>query len=268
MNKLLAAALVGVSVIAVAASAYAWRARNIAINAWAEQARVAEIANSTQSAAKWAEVYQDAFRAQITANAGIKPGDSDRVIAEKLTQHLYEATLFSSAEAPFATSGNNPLVYLQTINHEVANMCATLSSTLVWALNLFDIPARPIDVASEAFFTDPKGPTHTFIEVKAEGQIIAFDPTFNATYSCDGEGEPLDARAMTECVQSGRTLTWNYLGPTRPGRSIEEYPDPLEAHFFAVDASANSSEFYEFEKPHSGWLAEVREDHASLASMN
>lgn len=252
-TRLLIAGLAAVSVLALAfggvAATYAWKKR--------------ELANTNQLAANALVDYREALRLQIAKNAGIKPEDSDRAIAEKLTSHLYNATEFYAKDVPFSSTGNNPLSYFQTINREVANMCANLASTMVWSLGLFDIPARSIAVASEAFFTDPKAPTHAFVEAKIGDDVVAFDPTFNNTYSCEGTGE-LNAKEIYECIRSGKKLTWTYLGPTRPKRSIEEYPDPIEPDFYAVSATARPDEFYSFETPAAGWRDTVAEAHSKL----
>lgn len=256
-TRLLIAALAGVSLISIAfagaVSAYAWKKR--------------ELANTNQLAANALVDYREALRLQIAKNAGIKPDDGDRAIAEKLTSHLYNATLFYSSEAPFISTGNNPLAYFQTVNKEVANMCANLASTMVWSLDLFDIPARSIAVASEAFFTDPEAPTHAFVEARIGNDVIAFDPTFNNTYSCEGQGD-INAKGIHECIKSGKKLTWTYLGPTRPGRSIEEYPDPIEPDFYAVSATARPDLFYSFETPAAGWREAVAEAHSRLTTAS
>lgn len=255
-SRIVIAALAGVSVIAVALAAYGYRTRAIAMNGWAEYDKLkASVTTSIQATATAAD-YREALRLQIAANAGIEPGDNDHMIAEKLTRHLYNATLFGGK--PFATTRNSPLHYFQTINHEVANMCGNLSTTLVWALDLFDIPARSIVLASESFVTGKDiFPTHAFVEARIEAENIVFDPTFSTVYKCDGSPQLLDARGLQQCARDDK-LEHIYLSPPRPGRSLEEYPATFHQMSFAIEAIARPDAFYTLDLPEPGWRAKAQ----------
>ncbi|KJS15115.1 MAG: hypothetical protein VR78_09270 [Hoeflea sp. BRH_c9] len=251
-RKLFIGALVCISSVAALTAVYAYRARESALRGWE---------NASQLSEELAVVYSDrndAFRDLFRAKAGITKDETDKLaITKKLTAHLYDATLFTGK--PWATTTNDARRYLQTTGGDVANMCATLSSTLIWALDLFGIEARPVSIAAQEFLSgDDPAATHTFVEVKLDGKAIAFDPTFNATYSCNGSLLALDANGIFECARSGGEVTPTYLSSPRPGRSLAEYPYRLEDLLFAIDAMARPDEFYPLSYPQDGWLQSAR----------
>lgn len=209
--------------------------------------------------------YQQTFYSFVAGNAGIEAGDSDYSIAVKLTNHLYSTTKFTGTYAHAQSVAHQ---YLNTITQQTMNYCSSLSTMLVWSLGLFDIPARSVALASEQFLSDPDGPTHVFVEAKIDGRFIVFDPTFNVVYGCGSE-TPISAKQAAECVTGQGDLTWTYTGPKRDGRTLEDYPVAIQTLLHSVDATDDPENFYSYERPHGGWLAETRKKFAvDLAPAN
>lgn len=247
-NRILVAAICGLLVALVAVSAYAYRTREIAI-----------AAGAAASDKKRLENYTETFRWIVAKNAGIASGDSDLRIAEKLTDHLYQKTLFSGAWAP---SNIEPQMYFLTIDQQTYNLCSSLSSTLDWMLGLFDIEARSVSFAAPNYFTEATGDTHVLVEALIDDRIVVFDPTFDTTYSC-GSNEMIDAKQMVECA-SGQ-LGHRYIGKPRPGRSLAEYYVPITDMLHAIDATGGEDRFYQYELPRPGWLKELQTKYAAAA---
>lgn len=197
--------------------------------------------------------YNETFRRMLSKNASIADGDSDLDIALKLTRHLYEATLFSG---PSVETDNESLRYVLTIEQETSNLCSSLSTTLDWALGLFGITARSVSMAGPDFFKDGKADTHTLVEAMIDGEVIAFDPTFNTTYACGAASELIDVRSMAECVKVS-TLRPNYISTPRPGRSLSEYYISLDELLYAIQATGGSDQFYQYEYPAPGWASKA-----------
>lgn len=266
--RVAALAFLGVAVWAVAASLYAYRARDSAIRGWnhslamtAERDRLREsqLPANLDTKLRQQEYFigsaDAAFKRMLTRNAGIEENDTPRDIAFKMMDHLYQETLFSG---PWLDTESAPERYLMTIYEESFNYCSSLVTMFKWALSLWDIPTRTVTLATHQFMTDPDAPTHSFAEVKIGDEFFVVDPTFNTTYYCDGEG-PLNAREMVEC-KSG--LSWRYFKKPRPGRSLEEYPDSLSDLLQRVDATRSYPVFYRYEYPEEGWLSQARARHA------
>ncbi|MCV3243673.1 hypothetical protein [Mesorhizobium sp. ZC-5] len=256
-TRLLIAALVGVSLFAIAVSTYALRARDSAIRGWAFATRlkveIAELNTQQKVRDNRLNSYEKTFKWLISKNADIQPTDSKLEIAEKLTNHLYQTTLFSG---PWINSSIEPQRYLMTIGQESFNYCSSLSTTLDWMLGLFGIEARSTHFAAQSFFTGSLGDTHTLVEALIDGRVIAIDPTFNTTYSC-GDRDLLDAKAMIECASTGQ-FNHHYIAKPRPGRSLAEYYIPITKILYAIDATQSPDHFYTYEYPSKGWLQDVR----------
>lgn len=234
-------AWLSVAVLVVGAFGAFGYAQRDTIRTWARQGRVVE-------------ADKDAFREMVRIQASIENGDTDLDIAKKITAHLYQTTLFTGK--PFATTGNDALRYVRTVNHQVANMCATLTSTEIWELGLFGIRARPAGFASERYVAGKDiAATHTLVEVKVDGTPMVFDPTFSTMYTCEGSATPLNVSELRECAQADR-LKPVYLSPSRPGRAVEDYPLTFHELSYAVDAHGDG--FYPLELPKKGWLKDAR----------
>lgn len=242
---------------------YALHARDSAIRGWASAAQQQAInrdAGAGDTLKKLAD-SREANRWMLAKNAEIKPEDDAKKIAEKLTKHIYSETNFSG---PYIETNNDLYRYLLTISHQTFNYCSSLSSTLKWALDLFGVKSRIVNIAAEEFFVDTETDTHTFVEAMISGKPVVFDPTFNATYSCDGGGEAVDARALFDCVKQGKNIQPNYLSKPRPGRSLAEYYISLEKLFYAIDAVDETDDglFYRSDEPFSDWLRSTQRKYA------
>lgn len=235
-------------------AAYAYRARESAIRGWTAVDELTAKLDQTikqSNAAKGFTDYRAAAKAEVSANAGVTETDTPISIAHKLTNHLYQSTMFSG---PYIATMNDPLRYRLTIQKQTFNFCSSLTATLIWALDLFDIKARTVNFAAKSFFIQTEGDTHTVAEVMIGGKPVVFDPTFNTTYSC-GADNLIDARAMVECVKKTGSVARNYIGKPRPGRSLEEYYIPLATLLYAIDANQGEKDgFYQYESPETGWV--------------
>lgn len=264
-SKVHNAAFAAVAIIAIGASVYAYRARDSAIRGWAVAADATSAAqkHATEKQTQAEELTRvrserdQALKMLVRTRSGIHQDEEDAfAIASAITSHLYNTTLFGGK--PWATTGRDGKRYLQTVNREVANMCATLSSTLIWALDLFDIDARNVNIAAEPFLAgDNIAPTHTFVEVDIDGSPMAFDPTFNAIYQCEMDGAALSARGILECSKLGQTVEPIYLSEPRPGRSLEEYPVAFADLLYAIEADDHDG-FYHLSAPTDNWLESAR----------
>jgi hypothetical protein len=277
MRERLLIACASVAVLAALAIGwYAIRARESAINgwsAWSTEHTARQIAETDLEIAKTdleknrrlISDHNDAFRWLLAEKAGIKDADSDMQIAEKLTRHIYTETPFTN---PYIETTNDPLRYFLTVNKKTFNYCSSLSMTLEWALDLFDVKSRIVNVAAKNFFTDKKGDTHTFIEAMIDGRPIVFDPTFSTTYTCGKSNRPADAKTMFECVKEGQSIRPTYLSTPRPGRSLAEYYITLEELFYAIDAVRGEDfGFYQFESPEPQWLRRLQRQYADISKM-
>lgn len=176
------------------------------------------------------------FQTLLRHNAKIMPDDPPLVIAKKLTDHLHQSTSFAQ---PIATTSNDSLRYAQTISKEVGNLCSSLSSTLVWALQQFDIESRPVNLFSlDALAGTEPDDSHVFVETLIDGHATVLDPTFGATYSC-GESDDISASAVFDCAADVRPV---YISTPQPGRSLEDYYIPLSDLLASVSAPAMPDE--------------------------
>ncbi len=239
------AAFCAVSAYALAATGYAWHAREKAVDATAHVARLRN-ADARESN------YRAALLASIRADAGIAGTDTEQQIVAKITDLLYQRARF---DGPFKPTGNDALRYVWNMRGDNREYCSSLSSTLIWALGLFGIDARRVNLAARSFLDgSAPGDTHTLVEVKAGGAVYLTDPTFDVTYHCGGSPDNIDAKRLHECVRSGSTLTWTSIGKPRKGRTLGDYYIPLAKLAHAVDAGERPDRFYTFEYPSPGWL--------------
>ncbi len=238
---LLLGAVSALCVYAVAATFYAVRARDSAIRGW--------------HAAKEAGT-EKAFRESLRLNAGIASSTPDREIVDKLTNLLYQHANFGGE---FRNTPNNALRYVWNMHGANREYCSTLSATLVWALRLFDIQARVINIAADSFLNGEQlGDTHTLVEVKVGDSIYLTDPTFDTHYYC-GEGtKEINAKKMNECVRSNRKLRWTYIGQPRDGRRLSDYYLSIDKLAVNMDADDAPHEFYTYEYPRPNWLEDAR----------
>lgn len=245
MRKIvLSGAFAALAIYAVAATAYGFHARSSAIRGWA-----------AVNEATGTEREKLAFRASLRLNADIKPSDTEREIVDKITNLLYQRANFGGN---YKNTYNDALRYVWNMHGANREYCSTLSATLVWALHLFDIPARHIKLAARSFITGKElGDTHVLVETRAGGKTYLIDPTFNVHYHCDGAHD-IDAKTMNECVRAGRNLTWTYIAKPRTGRMLKDYYIPIQKLAQNIDASADAELFYSYEYPSKGWFERAR----------
>ena len=252
--------LIGVAVWAAAASAYAYRARDSAIRGWndaiAARAELDAVANAKTQAEIELPRLRAALREMLAIRAGIEPTDGPEIIARKLTSHLHTNI---DQKPNYRHTANNSLRYFLTIDGLTSNSCDTLSGTLIWMLDLFDITSRQIHFASLDFLEGKDAfATHTMIEAKAADKAIALDPTFNAVYWCAGDPEVLSGREMIECSRTGQ-IEVEYVGPKV--LLWENNPTPLDELLTALDAADKPGAFYSYETPAPDWIQSTRATH-------
>lgn len=230
----------------LAIAAKAWQYRTAAIRA--EAARDEAVRQTVAE-------YNQALRIMISYEAGLTGTDSKLVCAQKLTTLLYSRTDFSGA---FIPTNSDILRYALTVTGRMKNYCDSLSYTLVWLLQLFDIPARPVVFVAQSHLEGRKlEDTHTMVEAMFPEGPVALDPTFDVTYaSTEAPDRPIGAEQIYMNARRG-TLAWTYLAPPRPGRSVEQYYIQLETLFYAVGGRELPGVFKPIEMP-KGWQDQVR----------
>lgn len=196
--------------------------------------------NATRTRLKAAETELASARRDntrlIAANLGIDATSPDRDLIVLLRDYVYRSTRVG----PGDFNPGDPLGNFLALEHGKEMLCGGMAKTYSWLLAQFGITSRTVQLAGQAFFTgEAPGDTHVSVEVYDADQLRWYvsDPTFNVSFSCNRENQPLDFTALVACQQRGGEITPIENGMTYiEGRRIDDYYLPFEALLVGIRA--------------------------------
>lgn len=149
--------------------------------------------------------------------------------------------------------------YLLLERGELFWICGNLAATYQFMLSALGWPSRTIQLASKKYLDgENRFATHVTVEVWTEdmGWVVS-DPTFNASFGCNGDGRRLSIEQLYQCVGAGKKIEPILdSGPVDPLRSLANYYETFDNLLYAVAGVAVKSEnasISEFVAP-LGWM--------------
>lgn len=279
-NIVVVAAFLGIS-YAVAVTAYALRARDSAIRGWAEAIRLNKAlsgqaaADNKKIAMMGQEITQDrseigrlnqgstrtasaeAYRAIWRMLLGLPHNVSDLQYALAVRDFIHSKVPVGDDDVP-----GTPLARLAnavTGGGETAQ-CGDYSVFFRSALMASGIPARTVQLASQAYIDTGAPETHVTVEALIDGHWILIDPTYDATLSCGSDPKLLNVATAHQCVANGGALTIHQGKATRPGRGIRgnvDFSVPFEkllAYYMRADTVVDGKLVKYQGFPNDDWL--------------
>lgn len=214
---------------------------------------------------------KDVLRAQTAARQAQESSQglvrhilNDRFVRENgrvivaIRDYVYRKTVVGSGDFDYRDPVGH---FLKLDNGKAEMLCGGMAQTYVWILSQYNIPARTVQLATGKFINGQrKNDTHVSVEVfdASRKKWIISDPTFNASFTCNDQGDLLDFQELYDCNRMGDKVTpvedgVNYL----PGRRVHEYYLPYSDLLFGIKASKIGSLRESLELPHEEWLAKA-----------
>lgn len=158
--------------------------------------------------------------------------------------------------------------YLKTSAGNFPQLCGDMSSTLVFILLKVGVPARSVQLAARDYVEGrSKYDTHVTVEAFVNNRWIVFDPTFNASFTCDPREENavphhlLSIKQMKSCVEAGHDLIVVPGVIQLDGRTVKDYYLPYKDLLFAFhsdELSFGGKNHPSESAPFLGWLEKAR----------
>ncbi len=170
----------------------------------------------------------------------------------ELRDYVYRKTILGPGDFDY----QNPFDHFIKFNQNQVEMyCGGMAMTYSWLLGKLGVPSRTVQLLSKRFYQgDTSGETLVSVEVfdnKLNKWIIS-DPTFNVSFTCDGQGELLSLQDLYDCKSRGREIAAVENGITYlPGRRLSEYHVKYADLLFSIKAGAVGSLIESFEIPRS-----------------
>lgn len=261
--RALYAALGLMSLVAIAASAYALHARDSAIRGWErafdlEAARQSLAAELVQAKAQAAPEAIRALRLLVLRDAGY-PETGEVAVSRAIRDYIYSTNKVGSGI-------QHGMDYVMTYanlgrpGHE--QLCGGMAAAYHWALGAVGIPSRIVQLAGQAYLDgDDEGATHVTVEAYIGGEWRVSDPTFNTEFRCSSGGGALAIDEMQACLQRGGRLVPAKSATQIDGRRLEDYYLPYEALTAAFSRSSVSTAQIaaDSEQAPSGWVTQGRQ---------
>lgn len=271
-TRLLVVALASVSIVAAAAIGYGVRTRDIAIRAdhsarASEAVAVAAKAGVAAKLQQSREVAEDSYRS-LWEFLIKKPGANDLTFALAVNDYIHN-------NVPLGSSGDVPGSIPERLTNAFMKggeraICGDYSTFLQMVLQTSGIPARTVQLASKEFAEtgNAKAPTHVTVEALIDGRWILVDPTFDATFSCEGDPRLLGLDEARQCPK----LVYNQHPNTiqKPERQVAthpfNFPDLLD---YSVTASTwvDGKPVKWFGYPTADWLPQAKAMQTTRASL-
>jgi len=156
-------------------------------------------------------------------------------------------------------------------------LCDGMSYTYAYLLALYNIPRRIVVLANKKFVEgENRYDSHTSVEVwdSSRNKWIVSDPTFNASFRCEGSSELLNYNELHQCINKGNGKLIpvnngiNYIS----GRKVSDYYLPYSELLYAIKANSvpetnNAPGVDSFELPFVGWYEESVKKYHSPESV-
>lgn len=261
--------IAGLLVALAATTAYGYRTRAVAMNAWTEygnlQASMAGSINATQKAIEAtgertrAEVDQSnkrLYETAVRADAGLPlTGALDPATADAAVRDFIHRTNIVGSNRPI---GKYPAkVYSGIGTEEGALLCGGMAIAHAWAMNTLGIPARTVELGGQNFLSGKdRKQTHAFAEVFYDGDWHISDPTFNISVDCSDGEKHISAKEAFACLEREETLVGVQGRNTVPGRSLADLRAKYSSYFAAYELAASPISKREMH-PSDAWIREA-----------